>query len=48
VDTAIGSQIELVAGLYIERPIPGVDVADDALNPEFAGTVDVRQEWNRR
>src|SRR6185369_2757463 len=43
VDPLLGRQIEFVAGLHVERFVPGVDVPDDAVDPIFVGAVRVGQ-----
>src|SRR3982751_5844681 len=44
VDPLLRRQIELVAGLDVERLVPGVDVADDAVGPVFARAVWIGQD----
>src|SRR5205814_4716317 len=39
VDALLGRQIALVAGLAVERLVPGVDVTDDPVHPIFARAV---------
>src|SRR6185312_7757153 len=39
VDALIRWQIELVAGLHVERLVPGVDILNDAVDPILARAV---------
>src|SRR5205085_11752570 len=43
-DSLIGRQVQLVARLYVERLVPGVDIADDAVHPIFRRAVRVAEQ----
>src|SRR5215213_9747733 len=43
-DPLLGRQVHLVARLDVERLVPGVDVADDSVDPIFGRAVRVGQE----
>src|SRR5215213_5938404 len=43
-DPLLGRQVHLVAGLDVERLVPGVDVADDAVYPIFGRAVRIAEK----
>src|SRR5215217_8115588 len=40
----LGRQVHPVAGLDVERLVPGVDVADDSVDPEFGWAVRIAEQ----
>src|SRR4051794_26700805 len=43
-DPLLGRQVQLVAGLYVESLVPGVDIADDAVHPIFRRAVRIAEQ----